>query len=109
MAKRLRREMTYAERLLWTELWKLPPHVRKQSPVGPYAADFLVHRGKLVIEMDGDYRSLPEGQRRDAKRDAWLREEGFRVVRFTKSKGLAGGESIARNVLGLALPNEKGA
>jgi very-short-patch-repair endonuclease len=38
------------ERLSWTELRKLPRHVRKQSPVGPYVADFPIHRGKLVKE-----------------------------------------------------------
>jgi very-short-patch-repair endonuclease len=108
MAKRLRRELTYAERLLWTELRKLPLHVRKQSPVGPYVADFLIHLGKLVIEVDGYYHTLPAGRLRDAERDTWLNREGFRVVRFTESEVRRDTETVARRVLELARPEGKG-
>ncbi len=104
MAKRLRRELTFTEKLLWAELRKLPLHVRKQSPVGPYVADFLIHSAKLVIEVDGLRHGIEEAQLHDAVRDAWLASEGYRVVRFTDNAVIADAESVARRILQLTLP-----
>jgi very-short-patch-repair endonuclease len=81
-ARRLRREQTVAERILWEALRKLRKNFRRQSPIGPYVADFAHLASRLVIEVDGYHHELPERQWRDAKRDAWLKTEGFRVIRF---------------------------
>jgi len=56
--------------------------VRRQSPIGPYIADFVIFSRKLVIEIDGDVHSIPAQQRHDASRDAWLMKEGFDVLRL---------------------------
>ena len=54
-ARRLRRDATAAERLLWWALRNaaLPVRVRRQHPIGRYIADFAVPARKLVIEIDG--------------------------------------------------------
>lgn len=81
-ARRLRLEMTVAERKLWRAL---RAHrfrgvgFRRQAPLGPFIADFVSHGLKLVIEVDGGQHS---GSARDARRDAWLAREGYRVLRF---------------------------
>ena len=50
-------------------------------PVGPYFADFLCRELALVIELDGHSHDIaPE---RDVRRDAWMAEHGFTVLRFT--------------------------
>ena len=85
-ARRLRRNMTGGERKLWSELREFRRlygiHVRKQAPIGAYVVDFVIQTQKLVIEVDGEHHFLPEGIRRDAKRDAWLKTEGYRIIRI---------------------------
>jgi very-short-patch-repair endonuclease len=84
-ARRLRSTMTDAERILWSQLWRIPvegTHFRKQSPIGRYYADFVSHRLKLVVELDGAQHALEERLEKDAERDRWLAAEGYRVLRF---------------------------
>jgi very-short-patch-repair endonuclease len=51
---------------------------RRQVPIGRYIADFICMRHRLIIEADGPFHD----ERRDAERDAWLRAQGFAVLRF---------------------------
>ncbi|SEC66006.1 Very-short-patch-repair endonuclease [Rhizobiales bacterium GAS188] len=84
-ARALRRDATPAERRLWNalRLIELPQgHFRRQAPVGPYVADFAHHGLRIVVELDGDQHGRLEGLRRDARRTAYLAQEGYRVVRF---------------------------
>jgi very-short-patch-repair endonuclease len=85
-ARRLRRNMTEGERKLWSELREFRRlygiHVRKQAPVGPFVADFVIHQHKLAIEVDGEHHFTPEGMARDRKRDEWFASQGYRVIRF---------------------------
>jgi len=37
---------------------------------------------KLIIELDGGQHALPEEVLKDNQRDAWLKKEGYAVVRF---------------------------
>ncbi|MDP2259768.1 MAG: DUF559 domain-containing protein [Caulobacter sp.] len=82
-ARRLRRGATHAERLLWAELRKLKTNFRRQAPIGRYVADFVHHASKLVIEIDGPVHDTLEAQQHDAERTAWLRQAGYRVIRFS--------------------------
>ena len=77
--------MTKAELRLWIRLRKpgLPGlRFRRQTPIGPFIVDFFCPEHQLVVEIDGDQHGHPAGERRDRDRDAWLRERGYRVVRF---------------------------
>ncbi|NLH81695.1 MAG: endonuclease domain-containing protein [Phyllobacteriaceae bacterium] len=83
-AKRMRREPTEAERRLWGRLRGLNragAGFRRQVPIGPYVADFAWLSARLIVELDGGQHA-EETKDRDAVRDAWLRERGFRVLRF---------------------------
>ncbi|GHD11139.1 endonuclease domain-containing protein [Tianweitania populi] len=86
-ARQFRRSMTDGEKKLWAELKQFRQwygiHARKQVPLGPYTVDFAIHAHRLVIEVDGEHHFTPSGLRRDAARDAWLRNAGYRVLRFT--------------------------
>lgn len=87
-AKKLRTDQTRGERKLWRLLRELKSdglHVRRQAPIGPYIADFVIFSRKLVIEIDGDVHSLPAQQKHDAVRDAWLGNEGFEVLRIAST------------------------
>ncbi|WP_439478639.1 endonuclease domain-containing protein [Brevundimonas sp.] len=81
-AKRLRAEPTWTEAKLWERLRLLPIRIRRQAPIGPYVVDFACLRARLVIEVDGGVHDLPEVALRDLKRDKWLADEGFRVLRI---------------------------
>jgi very-short-patch-repair endonuclease len=81
-AKRLRREMTPEEKLLWGQLRdrRLEGHkFRSQQPIGPYIADFVCQEQMLIIEADG---SQHDDSKSDARRDAFLTSKGYRVLRF---------------------------
>ncbi|MFQ5797413.1 MAG: endonuclease domain-containing protein [Bacteroidota bacterium] len=84
-ARRLRREMTDSERKLWSLLRRkqLGVRFRKQVPFGPYILDFLSIKAKVVIEVDGSPHDEDASLVRDAKRDAFLRSKGLRVLRFS--------------------------
>ncbi|HUG62976.1 MAG TPA: DUF559 domain-containing protein [Methylomirabilota bacterium] len=84
-ARRLRREMTVAEKVLWV---KLRDHryfgtgFRRQAPMGGYIADFVCHEHRLIVELDGGQHSLDDVRAHDEKRDAFLRSIGYRVLRI---------------------------
>ena len=83
-AKAMRQDMTKAERRLWRYLRK--PGIgglrfRRQTPIGPYIVDFFCPERRLIVEVDGDQHGLPDSEKRDAERDAWLAAQGYRVVR----------------------------
>ena len=50
--------------------------------MGPYFADFVCHAMRLVIELDGGQHGEAVHVGRDAKRDAYMKANGYRVLRF---------------------------
>ena len=82
-AKTLRQTQTNAEGLLWHYLRdkQLDGHnFRRQQPIGPYIADFACMSHKLLIELDGGGHT--EQKAHDRERDEFLRQRGYRVLRF---------------------------
>ncbi len=81
-ARKLRRDLTPQEWMLWNGLKESFPeaHFRKQVPFGPYYADFACHVATLVIELDGSQHA--DAVPYDAARTAFLESEGYTVIRF---------------------------
>lgn len=82
-ARALRNNSTDAERLLWSHLRlrQLGGHkFRRQQPLRDYIVDFVCLEKRVVVEVDGGQHS--QQQSYDAKRDAWLKDQGFVVLRF---------------------------
>ena len=80
-ARSLRRDMTDAERRLWSRLRNrqiAKTKFVKQFPVGSYVADFAARSLRLVIELDGGRHS----ESRDAERTRVIEAIGYRVIRF---------------------------
>ncbi len=97
-ARELRNNPTDAERLLWRQLrfWQLEGYkFRRQQPLGRYIVDFVCLEKRVVIEVDGGQHS----QRVDAERDAWLRNEGFIVLRFWNNEVLKDIDAVKEVVL----------
>jgi very-short-patch-repair endonuclease len=87
-AKRLRREMSLPEVVLWECLRARRLEglrFRRQHPVGPYVLDFHCAEAGLAVEVDGAHHDLPGQMAHDGRRDAWLAERGIFVMRIAAS------------------------
>lgn len=100
IARRLRRDATDSERKIWLLLRAHFPtaRFRRQVPIRHYIVDFVSHRARLVIEIDGGQHS-PEV---DAHRTAAIEAEGYRIVRFWNNEVLENPEGCMV-LLGIAL------
>jgi len=85
-ARELRKDMTDAERLLWSKL-RLKQmkglQFYRQKVIGNYIVDFYCHAGRLVIEVDGGQHYSVEGLKKDKARDEYLKSQGMRLLRFS--------------------------
>ena len=95
----MRREPTDAERALWRLLrarrlceWKFRPQVRIQ----PYIVDFVCFETRLIVEADG---SQHVENACDERRDAFLTEQGFRVLRFWNKEVLTNRDGVLTAIL----------
>jgi very-short-patch-repair endonuclease len=96
----MRRDSTFAERELLKELMKLAGfHFRRQAPMGPYLVDFVCHRSRLIVEVDGGVHEMDAVAQRDAERDVWLVRRGYRVLRVTNREVLADLEAVALRII----------
>jgi very-short-patch-repair endonuclease len=95
-ARRLRREMTDAERKLWSILRGSQADVkfRRQVPYRSYILDFYSSEVKLNIEVDGSQHNTEEGMAKDRIRDAELQADGIEVMRFSD-------RDVLRNIAGV--------
>ena len=82
-ARALRQNQTPFEAELWQHLrakrfsaFKF----RRQQPIGHYIVDFVCFQTRLIIELDGGQHL--EAADYDTRRDAWLKSQGFTVLRF---------------------------
>jgi very-short-patch-repair endonuclease len=101
-ARELRQHQSGAERQLWRRLRRRLlggfKFVR-QEPIGPYFADFACREEKLVIEIDGATHSSDDERRRDAKREEFLRERGYRIARFVNAEAYGNIDGVLEMVL----------
>ncbi|MBI5694984.1 MAG: DUF559 domain-containing protein [Nitrospirae bacterium] len=83
VARRLRTELTSAEKLLWERLRYTQVDgfkFRRQQALGRFIADFICFEKRLIIELDGGVHDLQK--ERDAERDLYLKESGYTVIRI---------------------------
>jgi very-short-patch-repair endonuclease len=81
----LRLSATPPEIRLWGFLRTLRQqghHFRRQAPFRGYVLDFVCYTDRIVIEVEGAQHGTDASQTHDARRDAVLRREGFRTLRF---------------------------
>jgi very-short-patch-repair endonuclease len=83
LAKRLRKNMTLSEVLLWNELKQknmLGHDFDRQRPIGEYIIDFYCKELSLAIEIDGDTHIYRYDY--DEKRQLDLEKLGIHFLRF---------------------------
>ncbi|EKF74105.1 hypothetical protein A11A3_10616 [Alcanivorax hongdengensis A-11-3] len=104
-AKELRKNMTDAERLLWRHLRARRLNgqkFRRQQPLGPYIVDFVHFGERLIVEADGGQHN---GSHKDWQRDAWLRDQGFQVLRFWNNDILQNVEAVLAVIFNAVTPS----
>ena len=82
-AKQMRQAPTPWEHELWQALRARrfdAVKFKRQQPIGPYIVDFVALSKRLVIELDGGQHL--ERADYDARRDEFLRMNGFNVIRI---------------------------
>ena len=98
-ARRLRREMTDAERRLWSRLRKrqvLECGFRRQFQLGTYIVDFVCLERCLVVEVDGGRHAEQEDY--DRARTDWLEQQGYRVLRFWNDAVLTETDAVIASI-----------
>ncbi|HYW17096.1 MAG TPA: DUF559 domain-containing protein [Allosphingosinicella sp.] len=100
-ARELRRSMSPPEAYLWQMLRTRPGGLkfRRQHPLDGCTGDFYCAAVKLVVELDGISHEMGDRPARDLRRDAWLREQGLRVVRFNPEDVMKDVESVVAAIV----------
>ena len=109
LARKLRKNMTLAEVLLWQEIRgrKLGFQFHRQIPIKNYIVDFYCHELHLAIEVDGSSHDHPEVAVSDLKRQNELEDAGVEVLRFEDKevrKNLDGVVEVIENWISLRSP-----
>ena len=98
-ARTLRKADNDAERALWSELKGRRlggAKFTRQFPIGPYFADFACRDGRLVVELDGSQHADSEYDRR---RDAFMIDEGWSVLRFWNIDALLQRDAVIDTII----------
>ncbi|HTQ15401.1 MAG TPA: DUF559 domain-containing protein [Rhizomicrobium sp.] len=116
LARKMRQQLTAEEFKIWCRLKELNRrsgfNFRRQVPFRGYILDFVEHRAKVAIEIDGSQHGETPAIARDAKRDGLLRDEGYLVLRFWNrevNENLAGVVERIVRVLRERAPHPKNA
>ena len=87
LARDLRQRSTKAEQIMWKTLRNRQFDDLKfyrQYPIGPYVVDFYNRPLRIIIEIDGGVHIGREFE--DKRRQTYLEEKGFSVIRFTNDQ-----------------------
>ena len=98
-ARRLRRESSDAESVLWHHLRArrlVGYKFRRQVVIEPYIVDFVCLEASLIIEADGGQHS--ERVAYDVGRTVWLESMGYRVIRFWNHEILGDLQSVLEQI-----------
>jgi very-short-patch-repair endonuclease len=99
IARALRQADNDAEAVIWSALKakRLGGHkFVRQFPIGPYFADFLCRKHRLVVEIDG---SQHVDKANDQVRDEYMCNAGFSVIRFWSADAIRRRNVVCETIL----------
>lgn len=94
-SRAMRKEPSEAEKKLWYRLRQKQlagAKFRRQHPIGSCIVDFVCVEHGLIVELDGSQHAEQESY--DQRRDAYLRQQGYRISRFWNT-------DVMRNIEGV--------
>jgi very-short-patch-repair endonuclease len=100
VAKRLRRDQTDAERVLWFQLRGRRLQglkFKRQMPIDRYVVDFCCTEARLIIELDGGEHATRIAE--DASRTKILEAMGYLVLRFWNNDVLQNTEGVLEEIV----------
>jgi len=71
---------------------------KRQVVIESFIVDFYCHEHRLILELDGDVHAEPAQIEKDQRRDARLRELGFRILRVPNGMVLAAPDFFAEEI-----------
>ncbi|HQV02845.1 MULTISPECIES: endonuclease domain-containing protein [unclassified Novosphingobium] len=99
IARKLRRDMTDAERRLWTHLRASQLEgvkFTRQYPIGDFVVDFACRSARLAIELDGGQHADNPA---DDARTQVIEAHGYRVIRFWNNDVLQNTDGVLIAIL----------
>lgn len=105
----MRKAMSPQELSLWLHLRELKTlgwRFRRQAPEPPYILDFVCRGAMLVVEVDGVHHAGIEQSTHDERRDAFLAERGFSVLRFWASDVESDIDAVMETILNALGPRD---
>ena len=79
---------------------------RRQVPVGPFVADFVCYKVRVIIEVDGCQHAESQS---DLRRDRWFAANDFLVLRYWNNDVLRNLEGVLTSLLATLHNRTKGA
>ena len=105
-ARKLRKRMTVAEKLLWNALRNRQLKnikFRRQVPLGQFVADFCSMEHRFIVEVEGGIHE--EKKEYDLYRKDRLKEAGFRLLQITNQEIMTDLSSVLAKI-GFAIIKE---
>jgi very-short-patch-repair endonuclease len=106
-SQELRKNMTGAERLLWSKLRRKQLNnfqFYRQRIIGDYIVDFYCPKSKLIVEVDGGQHYQDEGSKRDKLRDDYIRNLGMRILRVSDKEVLQNLNGVVERIYEICNP-----
>ena len=107
VARRLRRDQTDAEALLWSRLRNhqlCGRKFRRQMPILDYVVDFASTDARVIVELDGGQHA--ERTVEDEKRSRDLEAAGYIVVRFWNPEVFENLDGVLETIRSVIEPDE---
>ncbi|WP_349259267.1 endonuclease domain-containing protein [Candidatus Binatus sp.] len=98
-ARKLRRQQTAAEQILWRHLRGrriCNAKFRRQFPIGPYFTDFCSIERRVIVELDGSQHADHSGD--DEVRTSYLISRGYLVLRFWNDQVLKSADAVLAGI-----------
>ena len=100
-ARNLRKEASPYEQKLWEALrqnaFPFGLKFRRQQPIAAYIIDFACMKAKLLVELDGASHDVRVNY--DLKREIYLRERGYEVIRFRNDEVMGNLSGIVETII----------
>ena len=99
IARKLRKDMTDAERRLWSHLRASQldgAKFTRQLPIGDFVVDFACRSARLAVELDGGQHAANAA---DDARTIIIEAHGYRVIRFWNNDVLQNTDGVLTAIL----------
>ena len=106
LAKKMRREMTYAERCFWNGVRNRKMHglkFRRQQVIEGFIADFYCNEPRLIVEIDGGIHETQKDY--DKLRDWIISRNDITVLRFSNEEVVNQFDIVAKRIGELRPPS----